>query len=110
MEKSLIKKTKSRSNQPRVSKKSAAKKIEGARDATAANKKTSTGYKVKSVGSQLKNEMMFGYNMKTILPKNKNVSPAYLAGYKAALRKMGKTTDANLARYKEEKRVQGKKK
>jgi hypothetical protein len=109
MKKSLTQKTKSRSNQPRVSKKTAAKKMEGARAATAANKKTSVGQKIKSAGSQLKNEVMLGTKT-TNLAKNKNVSPAYLAGYKAGLRKMGKTTDANLARYKEEKRVQGKKK
>jgi len=98
------KKTKTRGNQPRVSKKTIAKKKEGMRDAIANNKKTSPGKKVGNFASKLKNEIVFG-TKPTVLSKDKNVSPAYLAGYKAGLRQLNKKTDASLERRKQVRRT-----
>lgn len=91
------KKIKGRSEQPRVSKKNQARKIQGAIDAKLNNKKGNLKTQVKDMFTGVS-----GVN----LPKNKNVTPAYLSGYKAALKQMNiKNPDAALARYKAEIRV-----
>jgi hypothetical protein len=93
------KKTKGRSEESRVSKKTQQQKQAGARAAKINNKKDSLKTKAKAV---LFNDAYAN------LAKNKNITPGYLTGYKAALKQMGIKNDAALARNKAEKRVQRK--
>lgn len=92
-------KIKGRSEQGRVSKKTQLEKKAGARAAKMNNKKASLKTKAKAI---LLNDASVN------LAKNRNVTPGYLAGYKAALKQMGVKNDATLARNKAEKRVQRK--
>jgi hypothetical protein len=92
----VYKKIKGRSEQGRVSKKTQIEKKAGSRAAKINNKKASLKTKAKAI---LFNDSAVN------LAKNKNVSPAYLTGYKAALKQMGIKNDATLARNKAEKRV-----
>jgi hypothetical protein len=98
-------KTQSRSNQPRVSKKTVADRKQGARDAIQKNSKTSIVKKVKNVAVKTKDDILLRtsggkYKSPSIKVGDvKNASPAYVAGYKAGLRKVGKKEDFNLKMY-----------
>ena len=92
-------KIKGRSEQGRVSKKTQLQKQAGARDAKINNKKASLKTKAKAF---LLNDAYAD------LARNKNITPGYLTGYKAALKQMGVKNDATLSRYKAETRVQEK--
>jgi hypothetical protein len=101
------KKTKGRSEEGRVSKKSVAAKNAGYAAARATNK-PSVKNAAKSAKADIKS--FIAGNKLSVVRTNKNVTPQYLAGYKAALRSMNMKTDYPLARRKEDKRIATKKK
>jgi len=99
-------KTQSRSNQPRVSRRTAADKKQGARDAVQRNSKTSLAKKIRNVAGKTKDNILLRtsegkYKEPSLnVGEARNVSPAYLAGYKAGLRKVGKKEDFNTKLYR----------
>ena len=92
------KRTKGRSEERRVSKKAQAAKISGFAAARAENKPS-----IKNAAMAAKADVknFVAGNKVSVLKTNKDVTPQYLAGYKAGLRSMNKKTDYPLAYRKE---------
>lgn len=94
----IYERTKGRSEERRVREKTQREKQAGARSAKINNKKAS----LKTKAKQLLDDSAVNF------AKNKNVTPAYRAGYVSALKQMGIKNDAAFFRNKAEKRVQKK--